>query len=280
MRSLAALLILALLSPLALSQQAITRAKTRAVIPAVKAENPWSSMVRYNALTDFADNRTPRSYIHSVMGTVGYSFNKNWGLELGAGARAETIDGQISKGREQSYDETLGPSTSLSLEYQNSFWRGDKFSVYLDGEPLWDEASRREGFKGIVGVGTNMTLRFFDKRYILTNDLSVAELINTFYYGSNLSPNPDYFYTYKLSNVVKIYRGFRASYSFGAKVTRYMDGFHGYSYSNTASLSYVWPQLSLSLAYDNGGFTDQGDISLWYLDQYRRLARVVVGYTF
>lgn len=279
MRSLTALLILALLSPLAFGQTAITRAKKRAV-PSPKSESSWSSMVRYNALTDFADNRTPRSYIHSVMGSVGYSFDKNWSVELGAGARAETIDGQISKGREQTYDETFGPSTSLTLEYQRSFWRGDRYSFYLDGEPLWDEASRREGFKGIVGIGGNVSSRFFNKRYILTNDLSVAELINTFFYGSNLSPNPDYFYTYKLSNVVKIYRGLRASYNFGAKVTRYMDGFHGYSYSNSLGLSYVWPQLSLSLAYDNGGFTDQGDISLWYLDQYRRLARFVVGYTF
>jgi len=278
-RIVAALFIL-LVPSMALSQSTVTRAKKPALNSMAKAEGPWSSLIRYSALTDYADNRTPRSYVHSVMGTLAYAFDDHWSVEVVAGARAETIDGQISKGREQTYDETLGPSTSFALNWEGKFWDEDKYGIYLEGEPLWDEASRQEGYKGIVGVGVNSSMRFFNKRYILTNDLSISELLNTYHYGSNLSPNPDYFYTYKLSNVIKIYRGLRASYTFGAKVTRYMDDFVGYSYSNSVGLSYVWPHLSVSLAYDNGGFTDEGDISLWYIDQYRRLVRLAVGYTF
>jgi hypothetical protein len=143
-----------------------------------------------------------------------------------------------------------------------------------------DEASRQEGYQGIVGAGGNVSFRFFEKYWVLSNDLNVSEMINSYRYGSNLKPNPDYFWTYKLSNVVKIYKGLRASYAFGAKVTRYMDDFVGYSYSNSFSLSYIWPHFSVALAYENGGFTDDGTISLWYIDQYRRMGRLVVGYTF
>ncbi len=129
-------------------------------------------------------------------------------------------------------------------------------------------------------MGGSVTLRLLNRRWILSNDLSIAEMINTYSYGSDLNANPDYFWTYKLSNVFRVYKGFRATYTFGAKVTRYMDEFIGYNYSNSVSLSYVWPRVSLALAYDNGGFTDDGTISLWYIDQHRRLGRMIVGYTF
>jgi hypothetical protein len=280
MRVLAAVFILALAPALASGQPAASRAKRPPVTSMAKNDSPWSSMVRYSVLSDYADNRTPRGYTHSVMGSLAYNFTKQLSFDVGAGARAETIEGQISKGKEQSYDEVISPMTSFDLSYERGFLDDDKYSVYAEGEPLWDEASRLEGYKAVLGLGGNVSLRMFGKRWVLTNDLSVSELINSYKYGSNLTANPDYFYTYKLSNVVKIYRGLRASYSFGAKVTRYMDDFIGYSYSNSFSLSYVWPHLSVGLAYDNGGFTDDGTVSLWYLDQYRRLARLVVGYTF
>ena len=258
---------------------AVTRAK-RLTVKQPEEVGGWSSTVRYSALTDFADSRSPRSYVHTVAGSVGYAFDKNWSASVSLGARAETIDGQISKGREQSYGETLGPSTSLGIGFDDRISRQVAYGLYVEGEPLWDEPSRREGYKGLIGGGAKMNFSFFRKHWILGNDLSATELMNTYKYGSNLNANPSHFYTYRLSNVFKVYRGFRASYNFGAKLTEYTDGFTGYAYSNTVSLSYVWPKVSFSVAYDNGGFTDNGDISLWYVDQYRRLARAVVGYTF
>ena len=262
------------------AQPAVTRAKKVTVASPGDAPGPWGAIIRYSILSDFADNRNPRSYTNSVLGTLTYSFSPRFSAEMVAGARAETIGGQIPKGREQAYEETLGPSTSFGLNFEDNLFRTHKYGLYIQGEPLWDEASRREGYRGLVGVGTNVSLRFFKRAYIMTHDFSASELINTYPYGSNLSANPDYFLTYRLSNVVKLYRGLRGTYSFGMKVTRYMDDFIGYSYSNSVALSYVWPHVTVSLAYDNGGFTDKGEISMWYLDQYRRLARLVVGYTF
>lgn len=274
------ILILVVLVPLlAFGEGGVVRTNKNLVRP-TEMQGTWESMVRYSVLTDFADNRSPRSYVHSVIGALTYNFDKNWSLEGSFGARAETIDGQISKGKEQGYDEVLGPSTSLSLNYGDTFASKDTWGVYVEGEPLWDEASRLEGYKGIVGLGSQASLFFFNRRYVMSHNLNLSQLINTYRYGSDQKANPDHFWTYKLSNVIKIYRGLRASYSFGAKVTTYMDNFVGYSYSNSLGLSYVWPHLSVGLAYDNGGFTDKGEISLWYIDEYRRLARFIVGYTF
>lgn len=281
MKLLAAILILSLTPALALAQPAASTRQRRAALAAEpKDQSPWSSMFRYSVATDYVDNRTPRGYSHSLLGNLTYGLSKNWSVEATLGGRAQTIGGQISKGSEQTYDEVLSPTTSFSVGYERGFGDDDKFSLGLEGEPLWDEASRQEGYQGIVGVGANVSLRFFNKYWVISNDLSVSEMINSYRYSSDQTANPDYFWTYKLSNVVKIYKGFRATYAFGAKVTRYMDDFIGYSYLNSVSLSYVWPHVSVALAYDNGGFTDDGTISLWYIDQYRRLGRLVVGYNF
>ena len=107
--------------------------------------------------------------------------------------RAEFVNGQIDKGQEQGYDEVVSPSTSLELDFDGKISHEHKYSAFLHGEPLWDEASRLEGYKGLVGFGGELDLNFFRKTYAFFNSLDATELINTFKYGSDLSANPDYF---------------------------------------------------------------------------------------
>lgn len=243
-------------------------------------EGPWKGSIRYGVLSDFADNRNPRAYTHAASGQLSYNFGKYWSIGLGVGARAQTIGGQISKGREQTYDEVLSPSSSVSVAFSNTFWSRHKYSLFVDGEPLWDEASRLEGYKAILGGGGSLSANFWAKRLSFIQMLTLHELVNSYAYGSSGTANPDYFYTYKITGALKFYKSFTASYSFGAKVTRYMDDFIGYSYSNSAALSHAWSQLTVTLSYENGGFTDEGDISLWYIDEFRRLVRLSMGYQF
>ncbi len=248
--------------------------------PPEGAVEGFQGALRYSGLSDFADNRSPRAYTHALFGSVGYQFNERWNLETSLGLRAETIAGQIPKGHEQTYDEALNPSSSFALTFEDKLNYGNSYQLYLSAEPLWDEASRLEGYKGIAGLGGKWTSEFFRRRYVMTHDLEAAELVNTYAYGSDLKANPDYFFTYKFANVFRLFGNTRFAYTFGAKVTRYMDDFVGYSYSNSFSLSQKFGRATAALVYDNGGFTDDGEISLWYIDQYRRLARLVVSYTF
>ena len=240
----------------------------------------FSGALGYSALTDYAVNRTPRAYTHNILGSIGYQLDEHWSLDAALGLRAETIAGQVEKGKEQSYDEVLNPSTSFSVSYTDKINYNNAYELSLSAEPLWDKASRLEGYRGIIGAGGKLTSDYFKRRYVMTHALDGSELINTYKMGSDLSANPDYFFSYKFANVFRLFGQTRFAYTFGAKVTRYMDDFVGYSYMNSFSLSQRFGKFTAVLAYENGGFTDRGEISLWFIDEYRRLARLKFNYTF
>lgn len=243
------------------------------------APSPWSTALRYGVATDYADHRQPRGYEHVVAAEIAYTIDKNWGAGLNLGVTAETIDGQIPKGQEQEYHETLNPSTSLNLGYEDDFYQHG-YSAGLFLQPLWDEPSKLEGYKALFGGGGNVKLNFFSKRFSMTHSLGAFSLVNTYHYGSNLRANPDNFYTYKWKNDLRLFKTWKLSYSFGAKVTRYLDGFVGYSYNNTVGVSKAWGPATAALTYDNGGFTDDGYLRFWYIDEYRRIFRLMVSYAF
>jgi hypothetical protein len=234
--------------------------------------SPWSAALRYGYSSDYADERQPRAYEHLLASELEYKIDPKW---------SATIDGQIPKGREQSFAEVLNPSTSLEVAYGDDFYeRRHHFSIGVHGEPLWTEDSRLEGHQALLGVGGRIQLNFFNKRYSMTHDLDATSVVNTYHYGSDLNANPDYFWTYKVKNDFRFARTWKASYSFGAKVTRYLDNFVGYSYNNTFGLSKTWRNFAAALTYDNGGFTDDGYVRLWYIDEYRRVLKVMVSYAF
>jgi hypothetical protein len=248
--------------------------------PAQGNEQAFSAALSYSGLTDFADDRAPRMYTHNFGATIGYQMNERWSLEAAVGVRAEALGGQIEKGKEQSYDEVLSPSTSFSASYEGKLSAANSYGFALNGEPLWDTTSRLEGYRGVVGIDGKWTSGFFKRRYVMTHSFNVSELINTYKYSSEGSANPDYFLSYKFANVFRLFSETRLAYTFGAKMTRYMDDFIGYSYSNTISLSQGFGKFTAVLAYENGGFTDKGEISLWFIDEYRRLVRLALNYTF
>ena len=239
-----------------------------------------SGFLRYSALTDYAESEQPRAYTQSLRAGMAYKLDDNWSVSGDASLRFETFNGQIDKGPEETKTETLNPSVGLELDYEHSFMETHSYTFFVHGEPLLDQPSRLEGYKGLVGGGASLNLGFFKKRYALEQILDVSELINTFKYATDTAANPDMFYTYKLVNSVRLFANCRLAYTWGLKVTRYMDDFYGYSYSNTLSLSTAWRKFTLALAYDNGGFTDNGEVSLWYIDHYRRVGIASVSFAF
>jgi hypothetical protein len=242
-------------------------------------KSPWSHVFNYAVLTDYADARKPRAYTNVFAGSVAYQLNSNWSLGLDAGITADTLDGQVQKGEEQTYAETVNPVTELSLGYGETL-ASYNYSVGIHGEPLYTEAARREGHQGLIGAGGLIRVGFWNKRYTMTHMIDGTSMINSFHYGSDKLANPDYFWTYKWRNDLRFARTWKLSYTFGAKLTRYLDGFIGYTYNNSTSISNTWRNFTLAGSYENGGFTDDGYVRLWYVDSYRRLARLTVSYAF
>ncbi|MGE4133864.1 MAG: hypothetical protein AB7F86_19665 [Bdellovibrionales bacterium] len=240
----------------------------------------WHPSIYYGISSDLADSRTPRSYNHLVGVSTEYMLAPDWSLNWEGGLRYEVINGQIPKGQEQSETEVLNPSTSLGIDFHRSFFQRHRYSLFASGEPLFAEESRLEGHKGLMSAGGSVRFSFFNRRYTMSHSIVSTGLINTYKYSSDLTANPDYFYTYSFNNSIKFLRTFKFGAGFGMKVTRYLDGFVGYSYGTRFSLSNSWRNLTASIAYENGGFTDDGYVDLWYLDQYRRIFRLTVSYAF
>jgi hypothetical protein len=259
--------------------------RTSALLLRMADENKskWSSSMYYGVNSDFADNRDPRGYTHSLGVSVGYEFMKGFSTDASLGMRAETIGGQIEKDPDKSYAETLAvnPSTSLSLSYSGDLWiEPHTFSVSGFVEPLFDEASQREGYKAVAGTSAGLSLKFFESRWIMSQTVNWGSIVNTYTYGSNLQANPDYYYGYNLSNSFRLWKALKFSYTWGIRYTRYLDDYLSYAYSNSYGLSYAFGSLMTSLNYSAGGFTEDGEVSLWFIDDYRRVISLSLAYSF
>lgn len=270
---------LAALLSLCIASQAFAR-PSRVSMPMLEQKSPWSGSLSYGLSSDYASDRKPRAYENILVVSGGYQFNKRWSADASVSGRFLTLDGQIPKEQEQDYTESVEPGTVLQLMYSRPFYETHGLILTAHGEPLWGKDSQLEGHRGLLGVGGAVVFGFFAKKYTMTHSLDATSLINTYSTGSTGVANPDYFYTYKFINSIRFAQTYKLSYTFGAKVTRYLDDFIGYSYSNSLSLSKAWKSFSMSLSYDNGGFTDEGYISLWYVDDYRRVMRLMMSYAF
>ncbi len=251
----------------------------RPVAHAETATSPWTGALRYSVLTDYADDRMPRGYTHSVVAGLGYSINNDWSINATVGGRAELFNGQIDKGEEQSYGQTVGAFGELSVDYGHEFAQ-HRIGFGLSGSPTMDEVGHQEGQKGVLGANGELKLRFFEKAYTITQTLEAGSILNETKYSIDGTINPDYYYSYKLDNSFRFFETYKLSLVFGVKTTRFLDGFWGYSYSNGIRVSKAWKTFSAALGYENGGFTDDGEVRLWYIDQYRRIGKLSMIYEF
>lgn len=242
--------------------------------------HPWSGYLRYSAATDYARSEQPRAYVQVLGGGGKYDINENWSVSGDVTLKMETYDGKIEKGPEETKLEVMNPSAAMELDYARKFYDTHSYTLFVHGEPLMDEPSRLEGYRGLVGTGGELSLGFFKRRYVLSQVLDISELINTYDYNLDQEPNPDMFYTYKMSHVFRLWRTVKFTASFGLKLTRYLNASTTYNYNNTFILSHTWKSINMALAYDNGGFTDDGTVRLWYLDEYRRVFQLMLNYSF
>lgn len=194
--------------------------------------------------------------------------------------RAGTVGDQIYKGPQESKGEKINPGVGMVLNYGLLFLRDNSLKFFGGFDAFLDESSRLEGYLGLFSLGTEMILNFSELGYVMGHSLSVSQMANSFEYSTEGSSNPNLYYNYSFSNGLSLAKSWTLNYTFGFKMTRYLDDFLSYSYSNKYSVSAKWGQLSTGLSYENGGFTDDGYVDLWYIDAYRRLLKLTLSYVF
>ncbi|MBK7843095.1 MAG: hypothetical protein IPJ71_05270 [Bdellovibrionales bacterium] len=243
-------------------------------------ESAWSGVIRYSVLTDLAQEVNPRSYTHGFLGSLEYSFNSSWSLGGDVSFRAGTVGDQIYKAPQQSKGERIDPEAGIVLNYEFLFFGNNSLKFFGGFDVFLDESSRLEGYLGLFSVGTEMNLVFSDVGLVMGHSFVISEMANTFEYSTEGSANPNLYYNYSFSNSLSFMKSLALNYTFGFKMTQYLDDYLSYSYSNKYGISAKWGQLSTGLSYENGGFTDDGYVDLWYIDAYRRLLKLTLSYLF
>jgi hypothetical protein len=225
-----------------------------------------------------AETAEPRAYYQGLSAILGYAFTPNWSLTANINANFTTLDGQIDKRQEDTVVEAAGVNPSVGLAYASGAWSPWFFNV--GGTALLDSASRREGYKGLMSASFGGNWNFFNQHLTMTHSFFASELINTYEYSSAGSANPGTSLGYNWNNSIKLNKYLNLGAGFGIKQTRYLDGYWDYAYNTTLSMSWIVENWSMSLSTTNGGFTDDGRVALWYLDDYRRLISCSMAYQF
>ncbi len=271
---------LILLATLAVSAEAAksNRQTMQAPVMDPVEQSPWNAAFNYGVSTDFAEQAQPRAYYQGLTAMLSRQFSPQWTGNLGVAATFTTLDGQIDKKQENTVAEASGLNPSVGLGYANAAMSPWFFGV--SGTALMDSASRLEGYVGLLSGNVGGTWKFWDDRISMTHTLVLTELLNTFEYSSAGTPNQGTSVAYGWANSLGLGEHFTLSGGFGLKQTRYLDGFWDYAYNTWISAAVIRGGWTASLTSSNGGYTDDGRVSLWYIDQYRRIVSLSLAYSF
>ena len=255
---------------------------TAAVSPAEEAEKPWAIATEYSTSTDFADELKPRIFSHTVSVDASYEIKDWFGVSVGTGFFFKTIGGAISKFPEDSGINSVDVALSRVLTKPVAILGGKHTlaAAVFSSFPFSDDA-RLEGFYGSVGVGPMLTSKFFDGVLSVKNKANYSFIFNRYDYSPiSQEANSTNSYGYSISGSVRVIGGLKVGAGFGMRRSRYTDGFHDFSYNNTQSISYLWKHWSAAISHSNGGYTEDGNVELWYIDKYRRVISGSLGYEF
>lgn len=245
-----------------------------------KLFDTWSSDLRYSVLSDLADSRQPRGMTHSLSGDVEYHLTPSWTLGGGLNVHADTVNGQIYKDPQQAESEVLSPEAHIFVNYYYVINSQLNINSELSWDFLLDNASRREGYLGVLSASSSVSYWIPEISYALGNKLEISCLMNTYEFSSAGNYNPYEFFKYFFDNTFILSDHWMVGYVFGFKITRYLDNYWQYNYKNSYKIGFSYQSLSISLDYENGGFTDHGEVDLWYIDEYRRVVSLNVAYKF
>lgn len=243
----------------------------------------FSGGVDYSVTTDFADELKPRLFTHRITPSVGYEIKDWFNVGVETTYFFKSVGNAVSRYPEDSGLSSVTPSISRGnlLKLPNVLGGEHDLSAAVFGDIPFSEEARIEGYYGAVGAGPRLRSKFWDGILTITNRVNYNFIFNRYSFSPvSFDPSAEGSYGYTLGLSVKIIGGLRAGVGFGARRTRYVDGFHDFSYQNTQTLSFAWKGWSASIEHKNGGYTDDEKVELWYVDRYRRLVTGTIGYAF
>ena len=237
--------------------------------------------LNYSVQSDFAEELKPRLYSHLISTTLNYKLNSAYSLNLSSSFRYNSLDRKILLKNGSYGFNDLNVSLSRKILLGDFLSASNSSVLRLASAFPLSEESRLEGHKAIPSLSFSINSDFFDGKYTLGNNFSYHYVINTYEYSpsSGVANNRDSF-SYSMSHSIELIKRLTFKLGFGFRYSKNTKGESDYSYNNSQSINYSFSKLHLGVSYHNGGFTNDGDVSLWYIDKYRRNLKANLGYSF
>lgn len=254
--------------------QTKVKQQTQMQIQAVPQDPPF--LFDYVANTDFLDKMSPRVYQHYLSLQYTYRFDSNLSVGVGAQATFTSLDRQIVE-TQRGFAEFLPSGNfdavyTLAPGYFSSFVRG---GVVL---PM-DQYSRYEGYRAITYLALALN-KSIHPRISIANLFSARYLFNQIDKNSDGIPNPTYSGSLNPRINMILMENLILSVGFGFKWAHLTNGGSDYAYFNKETLIYQWDSVSFFVSYQNGGYTEDGTVYLWFIDRNRQMASAGVSYAF
>ncbi|HAG91024.1 MAG TPA: hypothetical protein DCL41_04090 [Bdellovibrionales bacterium] len=232
----------------------------------------FNLLLGYSAMTDRADTESESVYFNAL-GTGIYAGYMGWTANVDTSFNYTSVDGEVKADQNDRdfylQDTTLSISKALWQDSQNTLSPSVFYVLPTN------QATQNLGIKGVLGLDLMLNSRFFKNKLSLTNSGSAYGIINTYYYSPLTGlVNQNAGYSYKLGLTYQMFKGLSASVGGGVKLSQYVDGSQTFRFQNSARLSYQYAKWTVYGFWMNGSYSDQTDLDLWYVDEYRQIVGV------
>ncbi len=241
-------------------------------------ETNFHAATQYSFSSDLLDEVEPRRYTHQLSLNMLYDMSSRWRLGALASVDYFSLENQIVETQKgyggSQFNSTFFTTYVLNTPFFTSHNVGLSYTLPLDDE------SRYEGYQGVPAVSTTFIKKVWPKYLNFIQTFRGSYLINTFEGSAAGQPNRDYAVGSSSILSFSIATGWSLLAGFGVRWSHLTDNNTDYAYNNFQTLSYNYKKLSFFLTHSNGGFTEDGKVSLWFIDRHRKLVDVGVSYDF
>lgn len=248
--------------------------------------DPYSVTADYRGSTDLNQDKSPRTYNHKVGLSVLRPFLNKYSWTLSMGVDFSSLGGDITRATSQDEYITFG-DVGFSVVRSKPLDDGmNSIAGIVATDFLVSEESRFRGYRSVTTAQGILTTTFYPWLSV-KNSVSAGYLWNRYRFSPVTTGktkagdvNPDGFYSYRFSPILRLGKAVRFTPSLTVRGTHFMDGTNTYDFGNSYTLSYSARTWSTYLKYINLGYADRGETNVWFVDQYRGLLELGLTYNF
>ena len=224
-------------------------------------------------MTDIASQASPQAFLQVFDIDASLNVFKTFDVGINAGIKYVSLGGDIPQDSIEASDVTLKTSYSKRLMNILSLKTGLVTSL-----PASDSA-KVDGYEAIETGFFELNTRVVKGVYNIVNSIAVSYIFNRYNYSpGTLLSNPNSYGQYELVNILRMNRFMSFDIGMGARMSHTLDGTTTVHFENQEALNFKYHQWHATLSYSNGNYSDQSNIDLWFVDQYRQVVGFGVVY--